>query len=217
MGFMELHDISFRYEKEEPYVYENFCMSLEKGDFLVIHGDNGAGKTTLFRILNGLSFPEKGKYLFDGIEVTEKYLKNNSNSKRFHKRIGYLFQNPDIMLFNGKVYDEIAFGPRQMGLSDSEVDIRVRDCMRLFDLESLSDKAPYHLSSGQKRKTAIAAVMALNPEVLILDEPYAGLDNRSQQALTQFLGELKKAGKTILIATHRTDLTAGLADEKLVL
>ena len=217
MGFMELRNIAFRYAEEEPCVFEDFSMSVDEGTFLLVEGDNGSGKTTLFRILNGLSFPERGSYLFDGIEVTQKYLKNNTDAKRFHKRIGYLFQNPDIMLFNARVYDEIAFGPRQMGLTDAEVDARVKDCLELFDLAKLSDKAPYHLSGGQKRKTAMAAVMALNPEVVILDEPYAGLDRKSQDTLTQFLGELKNAGKTLIVATHNADLPAGLADERLIL
>lgn len=217
MGFMELRNIAFRYAEEEPCVFEDFSMSVEEGTFLLVEGDNGSGKTTLFRILNGLSFPERGSYLFDGIEVTQKYLKNNTDAKRFHKRIGYLFQNPDIMLFNARVYDEIAFGPRQMGLADAEVDARVKDCLELFDLAKLSDKAPYHLSGGQKRKTAMAAVMALNPEVVILDEPYAGLDRKSQDTLTHFLGELKNAGKTLIVATHNSDLPAGLADERLIL
>ena len=217
MGFMELRNIAFRYAEEEPCVFEDFSMSVEEGTFLLVEGDNGSGKTTLFRILNGLSFPERGSYLFDGIEVTQKYLKNNTDAKRFHKRIGYLFQNPDIMLFNARVYDEIAFGPRQMGLTDAEVDARVKDCLELFDLAKLSDKAPYHLSGGQKRKTAMAAVMALNPEVVILDEPYAGLDRKSQDTLTHFLGELKNAGKTLIVATHNSDLPAGLADERLIL
>ncbi len=217
MGFMELRNIAFRYAEEEPYVFEDFSMSVEEGTFLLVEGDNGSGKTTLFRILNGLSFPERGSYLFDGIEVTQKYLKNNTDAKRFHKRIGYLFQNPDIMLFNARVYDEIAFGPRQMGLTDAEVDARVKDCLELFDLAKLSDKAPYHLSGGQKRKTAMAAVMALNPEVVILDEPYAGLDRKSQDTLTHFLGDLKNAGKTLIVATHNSDLPAGLADARLIL
>ncbi len=216
MEFMELRNIAFRYAEEEPYVFEDFSMSVEEGTFLLVEGDNGSGKTTLFRILNGLSFPERGSYLFDGIEVTQKYLKNNTDAKRFHKRIGYLFQNPDIMLFNARVYDEIAFGPRQMGLADAEVDARVKDCLELFDLAKLSDKAPYHLSGGQKRKTAMAAVMALNPEVVILDEPYAGLDRKSQDTLTHFLGELKNAGKTLIVATHNSDLPAGLAAERLI-
>jgi cobalt/nickel transport system ATP-binding protein len=179
----------------------------------VVKGDNGAGKTTLFRILNGLSFPKEGSYFFDGTRITEKYLDNHANAKLFHKRIGYLFQNPDIMLFNGRTYDEVAFGPRQMGLSDEQVDRRTVDCMKLFSVDDLAEKAPYHLSGGQKKRVALAAVMALNPEVLILDEPFAGLDVKTQEFLSGFLSDLLAAGKTLIIATHDETLTASLADD----
>jgi cobalt/nickel transport system ATP-binding protein len=213
MSLIELHNISFAYSPEEPYVFEELSLNIDEGKCLIVKGDNGSGKTTLFRILNGLSFPDKGSYTFDGIEITRKYLKNNVNSKRFHKRIGYLFQNPDIMLFNGKVYDEIAFGPRQMGLSDAEVDKRTRDCMELFDITDLSDKAPYHLSGGQKKKVALAAVMALNPDVIILDEPFAGLDKKVQDFLVSFLEKLKSNGKTLIIATHDEVVASSLCDD----
>jgi len=188
-------------------------MSVAKGSCVIIEGDNGSGKTTLFRILTGLSFPERGSYIFDGIEITKDYLHDNAKSKSFHKKIGFLFQSPDVMLFNPRVYDEIAFGPRQMGISDEEVETIVKDCMELFDLQDFADKAPYHLSGGQKKKVALASVMALNPEVLILDEPFAGLDKKTQDWLVRFLKELKTAGKTILAATHSRDYLAELADE----
>ena len=116
------------------------------------------------------------------------------------------------MLFNAKVYEEIAFGPRQMGMAEEEVKRRTQDCMRIFDLETLADKAPYHLSGGQKKKTALAAIMSLNPEVIVLDEPFAGLDQKSQSMLTAFIEDLKKAGKTLLIATHNPDVKEKLAD-----
>jgi cobalt/nickel transport system ATP-binding protein len=212
MSLIELHNISFAYSPEEPFVFESLSLSIDEGKCLIVKGDNGSGKTTLFRILNGLSFPSEGSYIFDGTEITANYLKNNINAKRFHKRIGYLFQNPDIMLFNGKVYDEIAFGPRQMGLPDTEVDRRTRDCMELFGISDLSDKAPYHLSGGQKKKVALAAVMALNPDVLILDEPFAGLDKKTQDFLVSFLGELKANGKTLIIATHEEGVAPSLGD-----
>ena len=213
MNLIELKDITFRYEETEAPVLQDFSMSVSKGSCVIIEGDNGSGKTTLFRILTGLSFPERGSYIFDGTEITKDYLHDNAKSKSFHKKIGFLFQSPDVMLFNPRVYDEIAFGPRQMGISDEEVDDKVKDCMELFDLQDFADKAPYHLSGGQKKRVALASVMALNPEVLILDEPYAGLDKKTQQWLTQFLQDLKTAGKTILIATHNSDLLAGMADE----
>lgn len=212
MSLIELSNIQFTYEGEDKPVFRDFSMSVEAGECVVVSGDNGSGKTTLFRILNGLSYPEKGEYLFDGVKINKEYLKNNANAKGFHKRIGFLFQNPDVMLFNARVYDEVAFGPRQMGLKDEEVNQRTNDCLKLFEIEALSDKAPYHLSFGQKKKVAYAAVMALNPEVLVLDEPFAGLDKKNQEMLSEMLFDLKKAGKTIILATHEFDMPKGLTD-----
>ena len=213
MNLIELKNITFRYEETDAPVLKDFSLSVEQGTCLIVEGDNGTGKTTLFRILNGLSFPEEGSYTFDGTEITRSFLKNNANAKLFHKRIGYLFQNPDLMLFNARVSDEVAFGPRQMGLADAEVLERVTDCMRLFQITELADKAPYHLSGGQKKRVAFAAVMALNPEVLILDEPFAGLDRKTQAWMTEFLVELKVSGKTLLIATHQEELAEKIADQ----
>ena len=217
MNLIEVDNITFRYEKEEAAVLEAFSMTLAEGNCVIIEGDNGSGKTTLFRILTGLSFAEKGEYFFDGTKITREYLKDNANSKRFHKRIGFLFQSPDVMLFNPRVYDEIAFGPRQMGISDQEVEARVTDCLQIFSLQELADKAPYHLSGGQKKRVALAAVLSLNPDVLILDEPYAGLDKTTQEWLTQFLKELKAVGKTIIVATHSGELLSEIVDETIQL
>ncbi|SFT32758.1 cobalt/nickel transport system ATP-binding protein [Lachnospiraceae bacterium XBD2001] len=212
MNLLELQGISFTYPDEEEPVFTGLSLEVPVGQSLILRGDNGSGKTTLFRILNGLSFPTAGKYIFQGTEITEKYLRDNGQAKKFHQRIGYLFQNPDIMLFNGKVYDEIAFGPRQMGLSEEEVAKRVEDCMELFHITHLADKAPYHLSGGQKKRVALASVIALNPQLLILDEPFAGLDGKSKEDLMTFLQQWKAAGKTQIIATHDEELTKRLGD-----
>jgi cobalt/nickel transport system ATP-binding protein len=214
MSFIELENIAFSYDGKQPYIFENLSLTLEAGKCLLVSGDNGCGKTTLFRILNGLSFPANGKFFFDGVQITEKYLNDNANSKLFHKRMGYLFQNPDIMLFNGRTYDEVAFGPRQMGLSDDEVKKRTQDCMELFSITDLADKAPYHLSGGQKKRVALASVMALNPEVLVLDEPFAGLDRTTSEFLNKFLSELKSNGKTIIITAHEDAFDRGIVDEE---
>ena len=216
MSLIELKNIFFEYEAGEP-VLTDLNLDIDEGSCLVVVGDNGSGKTTLFRILNGLSFPGKGSYVFDGQEISAAYLRDNAAAKRFHKRIGYLFQNTDTMLFNSRVYDEIAFGPRQMGLSDEETDARVMDCLRTFGIEDLREKVPYHLSGGQKKWVALAAVMALNPEVLVLDEPFAGLDRKKEEWLLDFLKELKASGKTLIIATHKEDLLAEIADKKIEL
>ena len=217
MSCMELRNVSYTYPGEKMPVINNLTLQVERGTCLAVRGDNGSGKTTLFRLLNGLAFPDTGRYIFEGTVITEKYLKNNRASKAFHKKIGYLFQNPDVMLFNGTVYDEIAFGPRQMGLDDQEVDKRVMDCMELFEISSLADKAPYHLSGGQKKKVALASVMALNPDVLVLDEPFAGFDSKSREWLMEFLTDLKSYGKTIIMSTHVEKIEEGLADKVIIL
>ena len=207
MTVIELRKVSFKYEKGDEPVFTDLDLKVEEGTCLAVTGDNGSGKTTLFRIINGLSFPDKGEYLYKGDTINEAYLKDNACAKRFHKEIGYLFQNPDTMLFNSSVYDEVAFGPRQMGLSDEEVDERVRDCLKLFGIEGLADKVPY-----QKKWVALASVIALNPEVLVLDEPFAGLDSKKEAWLVDFLSELKAAGKTLIIATHKEEIIKDLAD-----
>lgn len=210
MSLIELDRVTFSYSPEDAPVLRDLSLTVEAGEALALQGDNGAGKTTLFRVLNGLSFPQAGIYRFDGTPVTAAWLKKQTNAKRFHKRIGYLFQNPDVMLFNASVWEEIAFGPRQMGLSEEALSARVRDCMALFDLEPLRDQAPYHLSGGQKKQVALAAVLALNPEVLILDEPLAGLDRKTRDKLTDLLTALREAGKTLLFATHDNALITAL-------
>lgn len=217
MKFLVLRDVTFTYPEEEIPVFEKLNLEVEAGSCLIVKGDNGSGKTTLFRILNGLAFPQEGSYFFDGAIIDRKYLDDNDVAKRFHQRMGYLFQNPDIMLFNGRVYDEVAFGPRQMGLPDAVIDERTRDCMELLGVSALADKAPYHLSGGQKKRVALASVLALNPEVLILDEPFAGLDTKTKEFLQDFLLEWKAAGKTLIIATHDPQLADLLGDAVLEL
>ena len=212
MAVISLKNIGFRYDTDEPEIFTDFSLDIDEGECVLVRGDNGCGKTTLFRLLNGLSLPQKGSYEFKGTAIGAAYLKNNANLKRFHKEIGYLFQNPDVMLFNGSVYDEIAFGPRQMGLGEEAVAARVKDCLAMLDIENISGRAPYLLSGGQKKKVALASVIALNPSVYVLDEPFEALDNKSREWLAEFLKSLKRAGKTLLIATHGEDLPEGLAD-----
>ena len=217
MNLIKLENISFAYEPEGDEVFKDFSFHADRGEAIILMGGNGSGKSTLFNLLNGLIFPQKGQYYFEDVLINREYMDNNAHSKLFHKKVGYLFQNPDVMLFNGRVYDEIAFGPRQMGLDDKEVERRTTDCLKLFGIEELAPKAPYHLSAGQKKKVAFASVISLNPEVLILDEPLAGLDAQTSQELVNFLTELKAAGKTIIAATHNADFAAAFGDRTVLL
>ena len=212
MSLIELKDVYFEYESGAP-VLKDLNLKVHEGKCLLIRGDNGSGKTTLIRILAGLSFPQKGSYFYKDTLIDEGYLKDNSRSKKFHKEVGLLFQNPDTMLFNTTVYDEAAFGPRQMGLSDSEVESRVTECLEFLGISDLKDKVPYHLSGGQKKWVALASVLTINPEVLILDEPFAGLDRKRAAELTDLLAELKASGKTIILASHEESLPEALIDD----
>lgn len=207
---IELDRVCFAYDGQIALRYVSLCVC--KGECVALMGDNGCGKSTLLKLVNGLIFPEEGRFFFQGREITEETLKDSRFSKWFHQKMGFVFQNSDIQLFCGSVWEEIAFGPRQMGLSEEEVAERVEDVIRLLKLEKLRDRAPYHLSGGEKRKTALACILSMNPEVLVLDEPLAGLDRRTREWLTDFLVELKEAGKTLLISTHDEEFARRLAD-----
>ena len=201
-------DLSAGYDGKT--IVSDVSITIPKNKISVILGANGCGKSTLIKLLNGILFPSEGSYHFQGHEITEKALKNNQFAKWFHQQMGYVFQNADTQLFCGSVEEEIAFGPIQMGLSDEEVKKRTQDCMKLFGIEKLRERPPYHLSGGEKRKVSLACILSLNPEVLILDEPLAGLDEKTQDMLTEFLQNFHRAGKTLITITHNRQLAEKL-------
>ncbi|MDP4181636.1 MAG: ABC transporter ATP-binding protein [Bacillota bacterium] len=198
--------------KEVTYSYSgvnalnNINLNISRGEAIALMGPNGSGKSTLLKLLNGIISPDTGVYKFDNEEITHKKLQDSKFSKLFHQRIGFVFQNSDTQLFCADVFDEIAFGPRQMGMNEGEVEKRVNDCLSLLNIQSFKHRPPYHLSGGEKRKVALACVLSLNPEVLILDEPMNGLDPRTQRWLAEFLVSLNKAGKTLITSTHNLEL-----------
>lgn len=201
MALLKLSHIKYSYD--DIVALNDVSLSINSGEFILLEGPNGCGKSTLFKLLNGLIFPSQGSYFFAGQEITAAVLKDMVTAKKFHKRIGYVFQNPDMQLFNSTVYDELAFGPRQMGFSENEVKERVMDLLTFLEIESLKDRAPYHLSGGEKKKTAIAAVLALNPDILMMDEPMNGLDGRSRRWIENFIEQFSLSGKTLIIASHQ--------------
>lgn len=213
MKEIELTDVCFAYE--EGVALQGITFSLEQGQTLVLEGPNGCGKSTLLSVLNALSFPQRGRYLFEGKEISARTMKDQRFARWFHQRMGYVFQSSDIQLFCGSVQEEIAFGPLQMGLSEEEVRRRCDDVMELFDLTRLKSRAPYHLSGGEKKKTALACVLVMNPRVLVLDEPLAGLDEETQEWLLSFLLSLKESGRTMVIATHNRKFADRIADRSL--
>ena len=201
---INLSHISYNYE--EVSALNDISLEIYAGELIFFTGPNGCGKSTLFKLLNGLIFPTKGDYYFDNKKIDKNTLQDNIFAKNFHKRIGYIFQNPDVQLFNATVYDEIAFGPRQMNLDEEIIHQRVNELLIYLNIQHLQDRPPYHLSGGEQKKVALAAILALNPDVLMIDEPLNGLDNKARQWFKDFLLDFIKANKTILISTHEQEL-----------
>ncbi len=201
---IEIKNVYYSYS--DIIALNNINLEIKSGEAVALMGANGCGKSTLLKLINGIISPERGSYRFDGEEITHKKLQNTKFSKQLHQRIGFVFQNSDTQLFCSSVFEEIAFGPRQMGLDELDVAKRVNDCLKLLNIENFENRIPYHLSGGEKRKVAIACVMSLNPDVLVLDEPMNGLDPKTQRWLVEFLVKLNQAGKTLIISTHNLEL-----------
>lgn len=212
----ELTNLGYRYSDGTPALQE-LSFTIEARDRIVILGANGSGKSTLLRILDGLLFASSGAIQFQGEVLNERSLEKPEFRYRFRQSVGFVFQNADAQLFNATVYEELAFGPRQVGIAESEVTDRVNDILRYLGIEHLSERPPFRLSGGEKRKVAIASVLSMNPEVLIFDEPFLGLDPRSQSWLIKTLQHLHEAGKTIILATHTLDLVPRVATKAVVL
>lgn len=211
---IEIKDVYFSYSGVSAL--NNINLYIEKGEAIALMGPNGSGKSTLLKIINGIISPDCGIYKFNNEEITHKKLQDTKFTKILHQKIGFVFQNSDTQLFCANVYDEIAFGPRQMGMDESDVEKRVSDCLDLLDIQGFRDRSPYHLSGGEKRKVAIACVLSLNPEVLVLDEPMNGLDPKSQRWLVGFLVKLNKAGKTLITSTHNLELVQEISSRSIL-
>jgi len=208
-------DLRYAYLGRFPAL-DGVSFSVRRGEKVALLGANGCGKSTLLKVLDGLVFPDSGEYHAFGAQVTEDNLEDEQFSMGFRARIGFIFQNSDVQVFSPSVREEIAFGPLQLGLSREQATARVDDVLAMLDIAELADRAPYQLSGGQKKRVAIASVLAMNPEVLLFDEPTAALDPRSQQWLVELIAELSRAGKTIVMATHDLDVLDLVADRCLV-
>jgi cobalt/nickel transport system ATP-binding protein len=208
--------LSYAYLERFPAL-EDVSLQVARGERLALLGANGCGKSTLLKVLAGVVFPDRGSYFAFGEEVTERKLEDEQFSRGFRARVGIVFQNADAQVFSPTVREEIAFGPLQLGLDREEVEARTGDVARMLEIDALADRAPYQLSAGQKKRVAIASVLVMNPELLLLDEPTAGLDPRSRQWLIELVAELGAAGKTIVLATHELAELERVCDRCLVL
>jgi cobalt/nickel transport system ATP-binding protein len=184
----------------------NITLSVKKGEMFSIIGLNGSGKSTLLHIINALIFPNAGDVFFDGNPVNEKSLKSNDFGLHLRERMGYIFQNSDIQLFCPTVFDELMFAPLQLNLPVDSAQERAEQTLAFLGIESLRDRPVLMLSGGEKKKVAIASVLTMNPDVLLIDEPLASLDPKTQTFFIELLIELNHAGKTIIFTTHQLDL-----------
>ena len=211
----ELRDVGFDYDGIPAL--RGLSLQIDCGQRLALVGANGSGKSTLLRILDGLYSPTQGALYFDGQEVTAQLLQRDDFALPFRRRVGLVFQNPDVQLFNPTVFDEIAFAPLQLGWSREQVLSRVEQTLDYMRLTSLRDRPPYRLSGGEKKRVALASVLVLDPEVLLLDEPTATLDPRSQSEVIDLIQEWKGSSKTVISATHQLEIVEDIADRMLVL
>jgi cobalt/nickel transport system ATP-binding protein len=208
----KLKDVSFRYPSNEEAL-SKINLEIKKGELSVLLGANGCGKSTLLKILDALIFPQEGEfYAFEKL-ITEEALADEEFFYSFRRRVGFLFQESDVQLFNPTVWDEVAYGPLQLGLNSSSVRERVERTLENLNMKHLKDRPPFRLSGGERKKEAIASILSIDPEVLLLDEPTNGLDPRTQRHLINLIKDFHKQNKTVVISTHNLDLVYELADK----
>ena len=209
---LEVKNLKYSYNSEYQAL-KGVSLKVNKGEMIALLGKNGAGKSTLFLHLNGIYKPDEGQVFIDGEEL--KY--DKKSLLKFRQKVGIVFQNPDDQIFAPTVEEDVAFGPLNLGLSMEEVQDRVEEALARVGMTGFEKKAPHHLSGGQKKRVAIAGILAMKPEIMVLDEPTAGLDPQGVVNLSALLDELNEEGITILISTHEVDLVPNYADRVFVL
>lgn len=212
----EVRDVSFAYDRRVPAL-DQVNLTVEPGERLAVLGSNGSGKSTLLKVLDGLYFPGQGSILAFGKPLSEAALQEEAFNFEFRKRVGLVFQDSDVQLFMPSVWEEVAFAPLQLGVEAPEVKERVNRALEDLQIDRLRERAPHQLSSGEKKRVALASVLSLMPEVWLLDEPTSGLDPRTQSWLLDFILELGQAGMTVVTATHDLSIVEVIADRVLVL
>ena len=212
--FLEFENVSFNYNSDNDTneVLQNFNLKIEKGSFVSILGHNGSGKSTVARLMNGLRMPTKGQVIVDGLDTSL-----SENEFEIKKKVGLVFQNPDNQIIATIVEDDVAFGPENLGLSHNELRERVDNALKAVDMYDYRQKAPHLLSGGQKQRIAIAGILAITPECIVLDEPTAMLDPIGRKEVLSTIMKLnKEKGITVVLITHYMD-EAALADRIVVM
>jgi cobalt/nickel transport system ATP-binding protein len=202
---LSLEKVSYNY-LDTICALSDISLGIRKGERFAIIGANGTGKTTLLQMMNGLIYPSSGKLFFKGYEISKQTLKDKGFLRFFRERVGFVFQDSDVQLFCPTVLDELLYGPLQLDIDEKEALDRAFEVIRMLNLENVKERPSYMLSGGEKKKVAIGAVLTMNPEVLLLDEPTDGLDPKTQCFLVELLLALNESGKTLVIATHDLSL-----------
>jgi len=211
----ELEGIAYDYPGRHPAL-NDVTLRIDRGERIVLLGANGCGKSTLLKLLDGLYPPSRGRMRVLGDDI--RILDNNvDEGHRFHRQVALVFQDPDVQLFSATVGDDVAFGPLQLGLPKVEVRRRVEAALQQMGILHLRDRAPFELSGGEKKRAAIASVLSMEPEVILLDEPTASLDPRTKWVLVNLIEELGRSGTTLVSATHELEIVPIIADRVVVL
>lgn len=218
MNVLEFKNLSYKYPIEDKVVLHDINWNIEKGKFYAVTGHNGAGKTTLCNVIRGF-IPHfyqgdlRGEVLLEGRDIREWTLSELS------QKVGYVFQNPFTQISGTKdtVYEEIAYGLENLGLPTKQIREKVDEIITLFKIEELADKNPFELSGGQKQRIALASIIVMEPEILVIDEPTSQLDPQSTEEVFKIIEIMKKKGKTIILVEHKIDLIADYADEIVLL
>lgn len=215
MPIIEIKDLYFSYKDSGAPVLKNINLKIEKNEFIGIIGQTGSGKSTLVKQINGLLKPDKGQVLFNGIDI----FSNIKETRKARFKIGMVLQYPEDQLFAETVFKDIAFGPENIGLSQNEVRTQVLNAAKFVGLsEDILDRSPFEISGGEKRRVAIAGIIAMNPDVLVLDEPSASLDpNGRKLLLSQIKRYHEEQHKTVILISHNMEDIVNLADRVVVL
>ncbi len=206
--------VSYAYLGRYPAVV-NAELSVERGERVVILGANGCGKSTLLKVMDGLIRPDSGRIEAFGEDITG-VADDAAASRQLHRRVGLVFQDSDVQLFSPTVWDDVAFGPLQMGWAMDEVNHRVEKALEIMGATTLARRAPYELSEGEKKRAAIASVLALDPELLLLDEPTASLDPRSKAVLIDLIFRLGEEGRTVITTTQELEVAPAVGERAVV-
>jgi cobalt/nickel transport system ATP-binding protein len=213
-ALFSLHDVGYTYSNSQDAL-DGINLEIWRGERVVLLGANGSGKSTLLKLLDGVVGPTRGRMRALGLDVAA--VASGEDGFRFHREVGLVFQDPDIQLFSATVLDDVAFGPLQLGLGKDEVRERVDEALAAMSIAHLADRAPFELSGGEKKRAAIASVLSLRPQVVLLDEPTASLDPRTKWVLVDLIQRLGEAGRTLIVATHELDIVPLIADRVVVL